>query len=316
MKTADPTEWISGAPPSCHKNNYNSQDALQLWKRFLSTWEGRDPDTNKCPRVWCRATLQDNRDMSGGFGGQLRDIWQTCGSNRKRSCWKTRLNYGSPRRITSISYCKGDEGTEKVEAGWQVTLAAMISPPPRMWRTTQPPKPHWNKQVFTGFNSLFFYVSVANVAVLSCLSACLPVLQGGCCCVACSSTVKCPHSNRFKPSVNISEPAGRRTAGFSHASLLKSERVGQCFGLFVSVKSWKKRRLHAGEVCPLHGAFNVPVVGLHVHDVCVCFILLCATVVCQIWTPVTSPDLDSCIWRTALVSLRVFAPLFSPRLEI
>lgn len=66
------------------------------------------------------------------------------------------------------------------------------------------------------------------------------MLQGGCCCVACSSTVKCPHSNRFKPSVNINEPAGRRTAGFSHASLLKSERVGQCFGLFVSVKSWKK----------------------------------------------------------------------------
>lgn len=178
MKTADPTEWISPAPPSCHKNNYNSQDALQLWKRFLSTWEGRDPDTNKCPRVWCRATLQDNRDMSGGFGGQLRDIWQTCGSNRKRSCWKMRLNYGSPRRITSISYCKGDEGTEKVEAGWQVTLAAMISPPPRMWRTTQPPKPHWNKQVFTGFNSLFFHVCVANVAVLSCLSAC-PCYRAG-----------------------------------------------------------------------------------------------------------------------------------------
>lgn len=110
------------------RQELRSQNALRLWQHFLSTWEGRHSDTNKRPRVWCCATLQLTVTCQVDLIANSM-TFQTCGSNRTRICWKTRSNYGSPRRITSTSYCKGDGATEKVEAGWQVTLAVMLSPP-------------------------------------------------------------------------------------------------------------------------------------------------------------------------------------------
>lgn len=51
----------------------------------------------------------------------------------------------------SISYCKGDEVTEKVEAAWQVMLAFLL-PSPHMWGTATASKPQ-----HTGKHKLMFY---------------------------------------------------------------------------------------------------------------------------------------------------------------
>ena len=58
-----------------------------------------------------------------------------------------------------------------------------------------------------------------------------------------------------------------------------------------------------------------PVVGLHTHGVCMCFIQLCATVVCQIWTPVTSPDLNSCILEDSSCQFLGICTTFLPKAE-
>lgn len=132
---------------------------------FLSTCEGRDSTANKCPRVCCWLTLQ----IAVSCQVDLTDkcmTFETCGSNPKRFCWKTRLNYGWLRRITSISYCKGDEGTEKVEAVWQVTLAFMLSTP-RMCRITA--EAEWKHTDLNKLLSHKFRISLS-----------LTCVQGGC----------------------------------------------------------------------------------------------------------------------------------------
>lgn len=134
LSVFSPFHWwnscFTGAPPPPQK--LQSQSSLRLWQCFLSTWEsGREGgfrhQTNGhgsdvvglcCYRKLCHVS-----------GIQQIASWQfeTCGSNLKRSCWKTPSSYGSPRRITSISCCKGDGGTEKVEAVWQVPLTAVFT---------------------------------------------------------------------------------------------------------------------------------------------------------------------------------------------
>lgn len=112
------------APHSPQK--LQSHNALHFWQHFLSTWEGRDSDANKCPWVCCRGTLEITVKCQVGLTDNLATL-EPCGSNPKRFCWKMLLNCGSPRRITSISCCRGDEGTEKVVAVWQVMFVVLLS---------------------------------------------------------------------------------------------------------------------------------------------------------------------------------------------